>query len=580
MNKFALNRRSMIQGLGVGLAVNSVLPGAATEPPVGLANDFFPASGPQQFSLVFRLAAGDAGEIRADNLAFRLRFSADRVELQGKSCRQSSKPVSGALPEPGPRLCALVWRSAGREACLQIHVNGKLLAKLDFSSPANHASPLLRSFDRVVWDKLEPGDLRGLPFALDEKEILELGQALPSRQVDTHLGPYIGQIKPDGACLWLRAGQPGPFLARLIDTAGRIVAEQTLQALCEHDLTLTWRFEGLQAASLYRYEVQGPGLPRQSGDLKTPAADNSGKLRIVLGSCAPSLDHEVLHSFVGLKPDVAFLMGDTPYIDHAELAVMRHSHRQFLALDPFRLAFGAIPFAGTWDDHDFGFNDSDGRFSSRLSSRQVFAEYRPQFSYGDGKEGIYSSLRLGPLEIFLLDCRFFSSTAPSPVDPKQKTLLGAAQWEWLKKGLKSSSASFKILACGMIWDDKKGSEKDHWESYPAERRELLAFIRRERIGGVSLFGGDIHVSRLLGYGREEIGYPLYQFISSPMHDSVIPALNVSHPALLWSAVHKHSFLLIDIDHSRADPTLHASFLDQKGQPLHEITLKLSELQPG
>jgi alkaline phosphatase D len=319
-------------------------------------------------------------------------------------------------------------------------------------------------------------------------------------------------------------------------------------------------------------------MSAQSGSLKTPSDSNSGKLRIVLGSCAPSLDHEVLHTIVDLKPDVAFLMGDTPYIDHPELAVMRHSHRQFLGIDAFRKAFGSIPFAGTWDDHDFGLNDSDGRFQSRPASRQAFSEYRPQFSYGDGKEGIYSSLRLGPLEIFLLDCRYFSFTGPSPIDPKEKTLLGAAQWDWLKKGLKASTASFKILACGMIWDDKKSSEKDHWASYPAERRELFEFIRREKISGISLFGGDIHVSRLLGYGKDEVGYSLYQFISSPLHHGVIPGLNVPHPALLWSALQKHSFLLIEIDHDIADPSLRAAFLDQKGKTLHEITLKLSQLQ--
>ena len=50
-------------------------------------------------------------------------------------------------------------------------------------------------------------------------------------------------------------------------------------------------------------------------------------------------------------------------------------------------------------------------------------------SFGEDGEGIYTSFRRGPVEVFLIDARYFSQTGPSPVDPKKKALLGERQWE-------------------------------------------------------------------------------------------------------------------------------------------------------
>lgn len=275
-----------------------------------------------------------------------------------------------------------------------------------------------------------------------------------------------------------------------------------------------------------------------------------------------------------------YFMGDTPYIDHGALEVQRHSHRQFLRIPSFAEVLKSTPFVGTWDDHDYGLNDSDGLFPKKNNSIKSFKEYRPQYGYGDNKgNGIYTKVRTGPVEVFVIDARWFSCTGKPQIDPKQKTLLGKAQWQWLKKELKASTAAFKILACGIIWDDKQNQEKDGWETYSAERKALLGWIRIEKISGVSLLGGDIHVSRLLKYPDKHVGYPLYQFISSPMHGSTIKSLNVEHPDLKWSALEKNTLMLIDIDHESKDPTLKASFMNKNGQAIHSVEMTLSQLTP-
>jgi phosphodiesterase/alkaline phosphatase D-like protein len=133
----------------------------------------------------------------------------------------------------------------------------------------------------------------------------------------------------------------------------------------------------------------------------------------------------------------------------------------------------------------------------------------------------------------------------------------------------------------MIWDDKQHKEKDDWETYAHERQALFDFIRRERIGGVVLFGGDVHVSRVLKYPAEAaVGYPLYQFISSPIHDHVLAELNVPHPNLLHAAETPHTFLKITADTTKDPALLTAEFIDRDGQRLFDaIEIRADQLAP-
>jgi alkaline phosphatase D len=575
-----VSRRTFIKASGALLALTPAI-AIPADPADASArvfpNDFFGRGGGQQFTLSFAIGAGETGTLEADNQAFSVQMTATEVVLAGHSCRQKPKPVTVARP-PGPVRFLLIWASADKTARLDLLADGKPLLTLGFKSPANHASPLLRHFTQVRSNGFARLDLRGIGVALTPDEARSLKAALPERQASSCIGPYVGQVRSDAACVWMRVDRAGRYRMALIDAGGKDCGVQDLDADDAADFTITGRYSGLSPATTYRYTVTGPGLAEAGGSFRTPVAGNQGKVRLLLGSCSPCSEHQVFATMAALKPDMVFFMGDTPYIDHQELAVMRHSHRQFLSIPSMKKLLATTPFSGTWDDHDFGMNDSDGTFKARASSGQVFREYRPQFSYGNGREGVYSQVRFGPVEVFLLDCRWFSATGPSPLDPAAKTLLGEDQWRWIQQALKASDATFKVLACGMIWDDKRGTEKDHWATYPAERAALLAFIKRERISGVLLFGGDIHVSRQLQYGTEEVGYPLYQLISSPMHDSTIASLNVPHPALQWAALEKHTFLCLDVDHTTADPVLTARFLDQQGDDLHRVELRAADLR--
>jgi alkaline phosphatase D len=151
----------------------------------------------------------------------------------------------------------------------------------------------------------------------------------------------------------------------------------------------------------------------------------------------------------------------------------------------------------------------------------------------------------------------------------------------LLDSLKASTAPFKVIACGMIWDDKKSGESDDWETYSHERAALFDFLGETRISGVVLIGGDIHCSRLLRYKTEEqVGYPLHQMIVSPIHNSVIPSLNVAHPDLVRGEPVPHVWLRLEVDSTQKPATLHAEWVQMEGREMWDLKLDEEQLTRG
>jgi alkaline phosphatase D len=235
-----------------------------------------------------------------------------------------------------------------------------------------------------------------------------------------------------------------------------------------------------------------------------------------------------------------------PYIDDTDVEVQQERYRAFYAVPELAELMPTVPFYATWDDHDFGRNDTNGLVPGKRGAKTAFDRYHANPSSGVDGEGIFTSFRTGPVEVFLLDTRWFARTEPSEFDPEQPTLLGAAQWAWLRAGLKVSTAPFKILACGMIWNDAvRPGKTDHWGAYPAEFEGLCRFLGDEGITGVVLIGGDIHRSRVVVHATKAVvGYDLTELISSPMHGRVIDAANAPHPGLRFDSGEGHVVCIV------------------------------------
>ncbi len=302
--------------------------------------------------------------------------------------------------------------------------------------------------------------------------------------------------------------------------------------------------------------------------------------KIAFGSCNNPRDKTpaIFNAVIAKQPDVFVFLGDNIYGDTKDMDVLKKKYQELEAVEDFRKLRESTTMLATWDDHDFGLNNGNGRNlkDGKAATRKAFVEYRAHRNYGNDREGVYHKTDLGAIEIFHLDPRWFSQSEPSPVDPSQPSCFGKDQWAWILKSLKESKAPFKVLSMGAIWQDKKNSETDDMFTYWYERDALLDFIRRERIDGIILHGGDIHVSRYLFHpGR--VGYDLHDFIMSPGHKRIIPSLNVYHPSLEWSLVEGQQFLTLEADPTLEDPTLTIRFRQPGGKVNKTVIIRHSQL---
>ncbi len=156
-----------------------------------------------------------------------------------------------------------------------------------------------------------------------------------------------------------------------------------------------------------------------------------------------------------LGPDIALFLGDLPYTKQGRLEELREMHKKIRFDAGFLHLTSSTPTFAIWDDHDFGPDDTDGTHPYAAEALGGFKEWWPNPSYGlPGTDGIFTSVRWGDAEIFLLDDRFHQRQPPSA-----PALLGEQQLRWLLEGLASSTARYKVIVSGTQFGRTK---RDAW----------------------------------------------------------------------------------------------------------------------
>lgn len=385
----------------------------------------------------------------------------------------------------------------------------------------------------------------------------------------TH-GPLLGDLTSDSVQIWIRADAPEKVKIVLQDLKNEATPSHhyTVITTEENDFTARFHAKNLKPNTKYTYTING--VEHDDWWFKTrPLQDET--VRIAFGSCANEKEgsSKVWNRMNAVKIDALVLLGDTPYIDTTDLAIQRQRYQTFSNVPAFAALVAHTPLYGTWDDHDFGRNDTDGNLEGKEFSRQAFREYRPNPSFGENNQGIYTKFKQGPVEIFLLDARWFARTETSHNIP---TLLGKQQWNWLERALKASTSPYKILASGMIFNGAtRPGKTDHWGAYPTEYLRLLSIIKRNNISGIILVSGDIHWSRVIKHNTTDtIGYDVHEFITSPVHEKLIIAADAYHEGLVFSIGEPNSFLLLESNKNEDSISLKMSLQNAIGETLYSF----------
>ncbi|MGV9271070.1 alkaline phosphatase D family protein [Kitasatospora sp. NPDC003701] len=404
--------------------------------------------------------------------------------------------------------------------------------------------------------------------------------------LSSQAGPLVGHVGVSTARIWARPGLTGSWKCEVKEGTA-VKATVTASTVAANDDTVLFDVQGLTASTSYTYTITPVAsgvacVPMQGGFTTAPGTGVAAKVTLGVGSCAHNVPNHLWTRVLNEGCEGFVMLGDTPYADsdgHPALPgatkrsveVVRAYYREFIAVPELANMARSMPVWGTWDDHDFGANDSDGTLADKATYRRAFVDYRANATFGHTTggtqpltdrtpgEGVYTSFRRGPIEMFLIDPRWFSN--------KNGTVcMGPVQKQWLFNALSASSATFKVLASGMTWYDKPGGEKDDWANYAAEKDEIFNYINQKKIRGCVLLSGDIHVSRALkNNGTTPVGYDLWEYIVSPIHRITLgPTFDVATPGVVHSKAEPYTFLKLVADTTVAPARLTATWINRDG----------------
>jgi alkaline phosphatase D len=206
-----------------------------------------------------------------------------------------------------------------------------------------------------------------------------------------------------------------------------------------------------------------------------------------------------------------------------------------------------------WDDHEIHNNWypgqllEDARYTEKSASvlagraRRAMLEYTPIRPSAVEPGRVYRSFRRGPsLEIFMLDERSYRGPNSENRQPKagpETAFLGPAQLAWLKQGLASSTATWKLLVSDMplslvVPDGRKNGVwmEEAWANghgpplgRELELADLLRFARQRKIKNLLVVTADVHYAAAHYYDPQHAEFgefdPFWEFVAGPLHAS-------------------------------------------------------------
>ncbi|MEO1626032.1 MAG: alkaline phosphatase D family protein [Bacteroidota bacterium] len=319
-------------------------------------------------------------------------------------------------------------------------------------------------------------------------------------------------------------------------------------------------------------------------ELATPKAIDEGKVlqRIAFGSCSHQYDPQpIWQPIVANQPDLWIWLGDVVYADTENMNVMRQKYRQQREHPDYQKLLDHCPIIGTWDDHDYGANNSGKHYPKKEGSEKIFEEF-----FSSGKDhpassypGIYHSFTFGEVsrqvKVILLDCRYFRDDRPADNDQQARQaadILGEAQWQWLEKELKNSQAQIHIIASGIqVVPEEHRFEK--WANFPTARQRLFDLLVQYEVKNGLLISGDRHIGEISQYDLTN-GDQITEITSSGLTHSYEKAKNEPNRYRKGNLVNQLNFGLLEIDWQDKQPTLKASIKGMDNVLYEEIVLSL------
>ncbi|CAL9349204.1 Phospholipase D [Streptomyces sp. enrichment culture] len=399
-------------------------------------------------------------------------------------------------------------------------------------------------------------------------------------------GVASGDPLPDAVVLWTRVtptpeAQPGSGTGPTVPVRWEVAADREFRRVVRRgsatagpqgDHTVKVDVDGLDAATTYWYRFVCEGRTSPVGRTRTAPAPGAAvsSLRFGVVSCANYMAgffSAYRHLAARSDLDAVLHLGDYLY-EYADgeygpgseigrahdpdkemvtLSDYRRRHAQYKADPDLRALHAAAPFVVTWDDHESA-NDAwsggaenhtpgtEGDWQARrAAARRAWGEWMPVREPDPRR--LYRRLSFGSLaDLSMLDLRSYRSKQVDDRDldavgDPARTITGDEQMRWLKDGLATTRARWKLVGnpvmiapvlfpplpegiarpladmTGLLPPEGVPYNVDQWDGYTADRRELLSHLHDNGIDDTVFLTGDIHSSWAADLPLDAGAYP-------------------------------------------------------------------------
>lgn len=438
------------------------------------------------------------------------------------------------------------------------------------------------------------------------KNLILITSLLISTAIDAKklsAGPMLGHVALRAANIWVQSPEKGEVTLNYW-LKGQVKSKKSITATVNENYgnTHTFRLANLEPGTEYSYNLKINGRtekPKENYQFTTQTLwqwrTDPPDFSVMAGSCnfenesiydrpgnPYGSEHEIFAQIATEDADVMLWIGDNWYyreVDFDAEQSMIHRPKRDRAQPHLQDVYKKFVNYGTWDDHDFGPNNSGSEFIFKQKALDIFKHYWPNPSYGMPEQpGVFTKASYNDIEFFLMDNRFNKSHENAPDGP-DKIFYGQAQLDWLKNSLLMSYAPFKfIVGGGQMLNNHHDYEG--WDKYRHERDPFLQWLDDNKITGVIFLSGDKHHTELLRADRPG-AYPLYEITCSPLtagtHSSKSGG-DLDNPRLVpGSIVNEHNYCKFSFSGPRSDRRLKIDVKGKDGQQYYSKQIKSSVL---
>ncbi len=397
----------------------------------------------------------------------------------------------------------------------------------------------------------------------------------------TH-GIQSGDVSAESGVVWAKADRPSRMLAEVSTTESfrDIHDAVAIDALPESDFTAKALFENLPSGQEIFYHIQFENLAHPTilsephvGSFRTAPGRGKSVSFVWSGDTAGQgwgIDESrggmrTYSTMLNNRPDFFIHCGDSIYADCPigerialpngeiwENIVTEEKSRIAQTLDDYRgnykynlldrnlRAFNAaVPTLAQWDDHEvtndwwpgqmrFDYQDKSVLLLA-ARARKAFHEYMPTRQPLTDTGRIYRKIPYGPLlDVFMLDMRSYRGPNVDRLHDgggPRASILGEAQTNWLKRQLKASQATWKVIAAdlpiGLVSDDSIAHADGPPRGRENEVADLLSFIKHAGVHNTVWITADMHYTAAHYYDPNRAVFqdfePFWEFVSGPIH---------------------------------------------------------------